>query len=266
MCDEPLQGKTYGQSVKDGRVLCQRCFDKQSDTCKRCHLTIRLGETKLTKRGLPFHQECFTCKRCRETLSDREFFFLEEDFICNECMQPAVQCNACKQGILPSVPYLKFESQAWHKECFYCIICKESLIGKGFQNYDANVICQECYKEKVSKKCLVCLKSITGTGIQYNFRWYHQECFQCTGCKKLLSGEKVLEKQDQLFCQECTAKSAKRCHACRGSITSRHTIYDGKTYHLDCFKCTGCGTSIGSKTFYKTSLKDILCERCARRD
>ena len=266
MCDEPLQGKRYGQRSNDGKVLCQRCFTKQADTCKRCLLAISLGETEITKNGLHFHKDCFTCKRCREPLSDRKFFLSEEDLVCEECMQPAAQCSACKEGILPSIPFLKFESQSWHKECFYCVVCKTSLVGEGFQNYDGNIMCQECYKEKVSKKCLACLKSIIGTGVQYNYRWYHQECFRCTGCNKILSGEKVLDKQGQPFCHECTTKSAKRCHACKGSITSRHTIYEGKTYHLNCFKCTECGASIGNRAFYKTSLRDVLCESCANRD
>lgn len=267
VCDDPLQGKTYSQSKSDGRVLCQRCYDRHAaPTCKRCLLTIVLGEVVVIKNDLSFHEKCFVCKRCRESLSDRKFFFSEDDCLCEECMQPAAQCSACKQGILPSVQYMKYKSRAWHADCFCCITCNVSLVGKGFQDYDANVMCQECYAQKVSKKCLVCFEPIIGAGLQYNFSWYHQECFRCNGCGKILSREKVVDKQGQQFCQDCIARTAKRCYACKGPITSRHTIYQGHTYHLNCFKCTECGIAVGNKAFYQTSLMDILCERCASKD
>jgi LIM domain kinase 1 len=77
-------------------------------------------------------------------------------------------------------------------------------------------------------------------------------------------GGKVSEKQGSLYCEECVVKFAKICEGCMRPIVSRHTVYKRKYYHVECFKCTNCGTSIGKQSFYETSLNDLLCEQCAK--
>ncbi len=36
------------------------------------------------------------------------------------------------KGGLGSTKFVAFETLAWHNECFFCNICKESMVGKGF--------------------------------------------------------------------------------------------------------------------------------------
>ena len=264
MCDKQLQGSKYG--CDNGRVLCLECYNKHAaEDCARCHVTILLGVKKVRKKGLVFHEECYVCKRCKESLYDRQHYLSEGDLLCDECMQPVAQCSSCKEGILPTVEHLRHESHAWHVKCFVCRSCEKSLVDNGFHEYDGNIVCKDCYTRKVSKKCSKCYQVIAGKGIQFNFGVYHTECFNCTECDISLTDIKPYDKNGDPYCGNCILKLGKRCHACQGPITSRHTIYKKKTYHLDCFKCTQCNYPIGNKPFYETSLKDLLCEACAGR-
>jgi len=36
------------------------------------------------------------------------------------------------KGGLGSTKFVAFETLAWHNECFFCAICKDSMVGKGF--------------------------------------------------------------------------------------------------------------------------------------
>ena len=36
------------------------------------------------------------------------------------------------KGGLGSTKFVAFETLAWHNECFFCNICKGSMVGKGF--------------------------------------------------------------------------------------------------------------------------------------
>lgn len=265
ICDVPLQGKQY--TIKQGSVICQPCHDKAADDCHRCHLPVYMGSRKITKRKLIFHEECFVCKRCRESLWDRKNYFAEGDFLCDECMQPIAQCFACKECIMSTEMHMKFESRTWHINCFACSSCKTSLKDSGFHDYAGSLVCAVCYTQKTSKRCNVCQKPIVGKGVQWNFSVFHLECFQCSSCEKHLSGgEKLSEEQGHLFCQSCALKFAKVCESCHEPISGRHTIYKKKMYHLNCFKCTQCGIAIGKQSFFETSLKDVLCEPCAGRN
>ena len=36
------------------------------------------------------------------------------------------------KGGLGSTKFVAFETLAWHNDCFYCALCKDSMVGKGF--------------------------------------------------------------------------------------------------------------------------------------
>lgn len=258
-----MQGSKYGCD-DNGRVLCVDCYNKHAAVdCARCHLTILLGVKRVRTKGLVFHEECYVCKRCKESLYDRDHYESEGDLLCNECMQPIAQCNYCKEGILPQSKHLRHDSKAWHVDCFTCKACNQSLVDMSFQTFDGNIFCINCYTMKVSRKCSRCFEVIPGKGVQFGFGYFHVSCFTCAECGTKLQELKPYEKNGDAFCGNCIMKLAKRCHGCQGPITSRHTVYKKKNYHLNCFKCTQCNYPIGDKAFYETSLKDVLCEACA---
>ncbi len=59
-----------------------------------------------------------------------------------------MSCDAGRGG-LGSTKFVAFEKLAWHNECFFCAICKESMVGKGFIQDEGNIICPECARKKI---------------------------------------------------------------------------------------------------------------------
>lgn len=220
----------------------------------------------MSSKGHVWHADCFICKRCREDLREEQFFLVDGDLLCAECMEPVGQCYSCKSAISPVVSYLTHNNRCWHAGCFRCVICQAWLADGQFHEMDASLMCSKCYIEKVGKKCANCTKPIVGKGVQFGLKAYHKECFVCKICDCILTGEntKVKEKDGDPVCAECNQKLALKCFKCRAPITSRHTVYKGHTFHLACFTCNTCGTSIAKSDFFETSLNEILCLKCAK--
>ena len=261
-CDSELQKRN---TTHEGRLLCERCYNKYAPKCNRCKEPITISQKKLSVKGKNYHEKCFVCKHCREDLVGERYFIIDKDIICSDFMKPVGQCQGCKEGISPSVSYLQHNNRCWHAECFKCNICRAWLVDGQFNEMASSIMCNSCFVEKMSPKCDVCNQPIAEKGIKFSLKSYHIDCFVCSGCKVPLVGQngKVKEKNREPFCQTCIAKTYQKCFKCRGSITTRHTIYNGRPFHLECFQCNKCGRSIGNGEFFETSLKEIMCSRCA---
>ena len=264
-CDSELHEKEKRNTTHEGRLLCERCYNKYAPKCNRCKEPITISQKKLSVKGKNYHEKCFVCKHCREDLVGERYFIIDKDIICSDCMKPVGQCQGCKEGISPSVSYLQHNNRYWHAECFKCNICRAWLVDGQFNEMASSIMCNSCFVEKMSPKCDVCNQPIAEKGIKFLLKSYHIDCFVCSGCKVPLVGQngKVKEKNREPFCQTCIAKTYQKCFKCRGSITKRHTIYNGRPFHLECFQCNKCGRSIGNGEFFETSLKEIMCSRCA---
>ena len=273
MCDTPLQGKKYSS---EGGVSCQDCYNRhKAQQCSHCHRPIVLGDKKIRSDSgdLVFHEKCFVCSKCGVSMMTKKQFISLKDILCSGCVEtapittptvtPIAQCSACKEGITPYSKYLQLESRSWHTQCFSCISCRKSLIEEEFQDYDSNLMCMDCFVNKVSRKCHKCYKAVVGKAIQFNMRHYHPKCFCCRWCGKSLADTKASDKNGELYCPACLEKVARKCTACTKPITSKHILYRKKPFHPSCFKCTQCGFPIGSQPYYETSLDDVLCEPCA---
>ena len=262
-CDDQLEGKQC--TTHQGKLLCNRCYSKYASKCHRCKKPVGIDQKKLSVKGRHYHEECFVCKRCREVLINERYSIIDDDIICPDCTKPVGQCQGCKEGIMPTVSYLRYGDRCWHADCFHCSVCKAWLVDGQFHEMASSVMCNECYVEKMSPKCESCSRPIAEKGIKFSLKSYHIDCFVCTDCRQPLVGQstKVKEKQGEPYCQNCIMKTYSKCFKCRGPITSRHTVYNGHPFHLQCFQCNKCGKTIGSGEFFETSLGEILCSRCA---
>ena len=246
-------------------LMCQKCYDKEKATkCHRCKEPITIQARKMSFKGHSWHGECFCCKRCREDLSEEKFFLINDNLLCAECIDPIAQCYSCKSGVSPVVSYLQYNSRCWHATCFKCVICHAWLADGQFHEMDASLMCNVCYVQKVGKKCGYCEKVIMGKGLQFGLKAYHQECFVCKKCNCALTGEntKIKEKNGDPFCSDCAQTLAMKCFKCHAPITSRHTVYKGHPFHLECFTCNKCGSSVANSEFFESSLNEILCMKC----
>ena len=249
------------------KLYCSGCYDRNiAAICEKCKEPISLGAKLNRFKELSWHTECFVCKRCREDLTQNNFYLIDGDLLCGECVEPVAQCHSCKDAILPTVSYVqdKPTSRAWHADCFKCVLCRAWLVDGSYHELDDNLMCKPCYAEKVGKKCTICTKSIIGKGIKFSFNMYHPECFTCSECGQALanSSVKVKEREGRIVCQDCILKTAKKCFRCRQPITSKHTIYKEKSFHMECFTCNKCGSSAAISEFFETNLGEILCYEC----
>ena len=261
-CDSNISGKPH--TSNEGAMLCERCYNKYASKCHRCKEPISLSQKQLSVKGKQYHKTCFVCKRCREELVGEQYFIIDDDIVCPDCIKPIGQCQGCKEGISPSVSYLQHGDRKWHAECFKCNVCRAWLVNGEFLEMASSLLCKTCYVEKMSLKCEACNRPISEKGIKFALKSYHIDCFVCTGCRKPLVGqsEKVKEKDGEPYCQSCISQTYKKCYKCKGAINTRHTVYKGHSFHLQCFQCNKCGRSIGSGEFFETSLGEIMCPRC----
>ena len=262
-CDQELEGKPCASY--QGRLLCQHCYNKYASKCHRCKEPISINHKKCSLKGKDFHDKCVVCKRCKEGLIGKRYLIIDDDIVCTDCTKPVGQCQGCKESISPSVSYLQHGNRCWHADCFKCNVCRAWLVDGQFHEMASSVLCSSCFVEKMSPKCEVCTQPIAEKGIKFSLKSYHMKCFTCTVCKQPLVGQngKVKEKNGEPYCQSCIAKMYDKCYKCRGAITTRHTLYKGHPFHLQCFQCNKCGRSVAKGDFFETSLGEIMCPRCA---
>lgn len=65
----------------------------------------------------------------------------------------ALTCALCKHlclmcAGLAGAKYISFEERQWHSECFTCVQCAVSLVGRGFLTQRDNILCTDCGREK----------------------------------------------------------------------------------------------------------------------
>jgi hypothetical protein len=56
-----------------------------------------------------------------------------------------------------------YKNEPWHRDCFTCSNCNNSLAGQRFTSRDDKPYCAECFGELFAKRCTACSKPITGT-------------------------------------------------------------------------------------------------------
>merc|ERR1712232_839777 len=88
-------------------------------------------------------------------------------------------------------------------------------------------------------------KVIEGNALSHKGKFYHDECYRCTACKKSLSGIPFAEKNGVPYCKNCAIKMfAEPCGGCGEMITSHFLSALGKKYHPACFVCYKCKANI----------------------
>ena len=66
------------------------------------------------------------------------------------------------KGGLGSTKFVAFETLAWHNECFFCHLCKDSMVGKGFIQVSLPVV----------PSCLWGGMAFSGRGAARDWRWW----------------------------------------------------------------------------------------------
>merc|ERR1712130_83339 len=152
-CKNPIGTKSF--IPKEHDIYCAGCYeDKFATKCIKCNKVITAGG--VTYRNDPWHRECFTCTNCTKSLAGQRFTSRDDKPYCADCFGElfSKRCAACSKPItgkggLGSTKFVAFETLAWHNECFFCHLCKDSMVGKGFIQDGENIICPECARKKM---------------------------------------------------------------------------------------------------------------------
>jgi len=155
-CKNPIGTKSF--IPKEHDIYCAKCYeDKFATKCIKCSKVITQGG--VTYRSDPWHRECFTCTHCQKSLAGQRFTSRDDKPYCADCFGElfSKRCTACTKPItgkggLGSTKFVAFETLAWHNECFFCNICNESMVGKGFIQDGENIICPECARKKMMEE------------------------------------------------------------------------------------------------------------------
>ena len=68
-----------------------------------------------------------------------------------------------------------YKNEPWHRDCFTCTHCDNSLAGQRFTSRDEKPYCAECFGELFAKRCTSCTKPITGKYVFSNFSFFQNK-------------------------------------------------------------------------------------------
>jgi hypothetical protein len=125
-CCEPIAG-TEAELV-NGEYFCQRCAGAgRRMICGHCGEAVFGDGIRLA--GRYFHREHFFCCICRELLRQGTAVSHHGKFYCpRDGSIYSQSCEYCKNIIEgPDVPQLAWRGKRFHKECFVCRVCGQSL-------------------------------------------------------------------------------------------------------------------------------------------
>jgi hypothetical protein len=183
VCKTPLIDKPFGS--KNEALYCGECYNQAfASRCDKCAQIFKPGMKKMEYKGQQFHENCFLCFGCNTAIGTKSFIPKDSKIFCVPCYEQnfATKCTSCTKvtelDLLFRLIHLQlkrfhlqqvisqggvtYKNQPFHRECFTCTNCKESLAGQRFTSRDEQPYCSECFGKLFAKKCFSCTKPITG--------------------------------------------------------------------------------------------------------
>lgn len=268
-CDESLTGQRY--VLRDEHPYCVKCYETVfANTCEKCNKIIGIDSKDLSYKDKHWHEACFQCTTCNESLVDKQFGAKGEKIYCGNCYdkQFASRCDGCTKIFHAGTKKMEYKSRQWHEQCFKCCKCENPIGTKSFIPREKDIYCAGCYEEKFATRCVKCDKAIQSGGVTYKNEPWHRECFTCTHCNKNLAGQRFTSRDDKPCCADCFGRLfAKRCTSCNDPITgiggTRFISFEDRHWHNDCFICASCRASLVGRGFI-TDESNIICPDCAK--
>ncbi|RMZ93891.1 four and a half LIM domains 2 [Brachionus plicatilis] len=262
ICERPLWGRPFKKS-SDGSLVCdQSCepqarpvsVDKKSITSrpssaqKQQQFLIEQAKqnTEANKQHLDLEKyrkpllatqitENKFCQACNQNLINKRFITFENgEMLCQDCedrmKNPVMAQNKSGNSV----------------ECF---ICRKAVQGtKYITEKNGDVICENC--ELNGARCDKCNQLFKPNEVIRRLDFdikYHDHCFNCKSCHKLIHSEQFFLDDSKKFpiCSDCEQLSKlPKCTVCNVPINGPHLIFDEKPIHNVCLKCSGCGKNL----------------------
>ncbi|CAN0369136.1 four and a half LIM domains protein 3-like [Lethenteron reissneri] len=157
-----------------------------------------------------------------------------------------------------------------------CQHCQTPLAGRSYVMRENRTYCSECFEKLFSHACAACAQSI-GPGqreLIVSGKHYHDKCLKCGRCGVPVANKPYDSSGDVPLCSACAGASpaaatgalANQCVGCRKVIHpgTAKIVYEGKTFHDHCFKCSRCHESIGKKGFIPVG-EAVYCAPCHKK-
>ncbi|XP_019644167.1 PREDICTED: prickle-like protein 3 [Branchiostoma belcheri] len=240
--------------------------------CYKCEGTIPEGgiavTTSHTGPEVCWHPGCFCCSTCQILLVDLLYFYRGSAIYCGrhygESLHP--RCYGCDELIFAGEYTRDMSKQQWHATHFNCFNCNNSLTGHRYVNRDTNHYCLKCYEKLFAFPCEHCGQKI-GTDVKdlsFNNKHWHEQCFNCSKCKKSLVDQQFTQKSDKIYCAQCHKETfLGKCDGCNQHFDpgDKKMEYQGKNWHEKCFTCKECKKPVGTKSFIAKDDK-VICQPC----
>ncbi|KAF7395865.1 hypothetical protein HZH68_009915 [Vespula germanica] len=163
-CRVSLVDKQFGSKVD--KIYCGNCYDAQfASRCDGCGEIFRAGTKKMEYKTRQWHEKCFCCVVCKNPIGTKSFIPREQEIYCAGCYEDkfATRCVKCNKIITSGG--VTYKNEPWHRDCFTCSNCNNSLAGQRFTSRDDKPYCADCFGELFAKRCTACSKPITGIHI-----------------------------------------------------------------------------------------------------
>ncbi|RWS26783.1 four and a half LIM domains protein 3-like isoform X5 [Leptotrombidium deliense] len=161
-------------------------------------------------KGHQWHENCFCCSICQNPIGNRSFIPRENDIFCSECYETKYSTRCVKCNEIIGSGGVTYKNEPWHKECFACAKCNQSLAGQRFTSRDGSPYCSQCFADLYARRCESCSNPITGVGgtrfVSFEDRNWHNDCFVCVDCRISLVGKGFITDGSDIVCPECAKK------------------------------------------------------------
>uniref|UniRef100_A0A3P9MIY2 Four and a half LIM domains protein 3 n=1 Tax=Oryzias latipes TaxID=8090 RepID=A0A3P9MIY2_ORYLA len=222
----------------------------------------------------------FDCDNCKESLYGRKYIQSNDSPYCIPCYDSLFSntCDECKELIGHDARELFYEDRHYHEHCFRCFRCDRSLADEPFTSQDNALLCNDCYCNEFSSKCVACDKIVMpGTRkLEYAGSTWHEGCFICHSCEQPIGSKSFIPDKDEHYCVPCYEdKFAPRCTRCKKALSKGGVTYRDEPWHKECFVCTSCETQLAGQHFTSrdespyclkcfSSLYAKKCEACCK--
>ncbi|XP_075907033.1 four and a half LIM domains protein 3 isoform X2 [Nelusetta ayraudi] len=208
----------------------------------------------------------FDCDNCKESLYGRKYIQSDDSPYCIPCYDSLFSntCDECKELIGHDARELFYEDRHYHEHCFRCFRCDRSLADEPFTSQEDALLCNDCYCNEFSSKCVACDKIVMpGTRkLEYAGSTWHEGCFICHSCEQPIGSKSFIPDKDEHYCVACYEdKFAPRCTRCKKTLSKGGVTYRDEPWHRECFVCTHCKMQLAGQHF--TSRDDSpYCLKC----